>query len=133
MINENVMHTFSFHVLRVATAITFIWIGILIIKSPESWGGYLEPWAVNLLPVSVTTALVATAFVDVAIGVLLLIDWYAWVAALVASIHLLVILITSGITDITVRDIAILGGTIALFVETMPLQLKIKFLKSHSH
>lgn len=127
------MHKFSFHVLRVATAITFIWIGILILKSPESWGGYLEPWAVNLLPVSVTTALVATAFVDIAIGVLLLIDWYAWVAALVASIHLLVILITSGITDITVRDIAILGGTIALFAETMPLQLKIKFLKSHSH
>jgi len=41
----------SFHFLRVGLAITFLWIGILIFKNPEAWGGYLEPWAVGLLPI----------------------------------------------------------------------------------
>jgi hypothetical protein len=29
----------SFHILRVGLAITFLWIGVLIFKNPESWGG----------------------------------------------------------------------------------------------
>lgn len=110
----------SFHILRVGLAITFLWIGVLIIKQPESWGGYLKPWAAGLLPVSLDRAMMGTAVLDIVIGVLLLIDSWVWLAALVGAIHLVMVLAVSGITDITVRDIAILAGTVALLVDSLP-------------
>ncbi len=121
----------SYHILRVGLAITFIWIGILILKSPESWGGYLQPWAVNLLPVSIKEALIGTAFLDIVIGILLLIDWWTWLAGLLGTLHLVSVLIVSGITDITVRDIGLLAAALAITVESFPIIWKNKFLKNN--
>jgi nitroreductase/dihydropteridine reductase len=64
----------SYHIIRVGLAITFLWIGVLIFKSPEGWGTLIQPWAAGLLPVSLKTAMIATAILDLAIGLLLLID-----------------------------------------------------------
>jgi len=110
----------AFHVLRIGTAITFLWIGFLIFQQPEAWGGYMSPWVVDLLPMSVEDTMRSTAILDIVIGFFLLINSFVWLAALVGTIHLIMVLVVSGITDITVRDIGILAGTIALMVETMP-------------
>src|SRR3972149_4739028 len=112
------MKSASHHILRVGMAITFLWIGVLILKQPEAWGGYIQSWVVRLLPVTVVQAMIATAFLDIIIGVFLLIDSFVWLAALVGTTHLIIVLAVSGITDITVRDIAILAGTLALFVDS---------------
>lgn len=113
----------SYHILRIGLAITFLWIGVLILKNPDAWTGYMAPWAANLMPVPVREAMIGTAFLDMALGVLLLCNKFVWVVALVASLHLLVVLIVSGITDITVRDIGLLAGATALFVDTLPANL----------
>jgi len=110
----------SFHILRVGVAITFIWIGVLIFKTPEAWGGYLQPWAAGLLPIPIAQAMIGTAILDIAIGLLLLIDSFVWLAALVGAIHIIIVLTVSGITDITVRDIAIFTVAIALMAESLP-------------
>lgn len=119
----------SYHILRVGMAITFIWIGILILKSPESWAGYMQPWAVKLLPVPAELALVSTAILDIFIGVLFLIDWMTWLAGLLGAFHLVTVLTVSGITDITVRDIGLMAGCIVIMIESLPLSFKYKFLK----
>jgi uncharacterized membrane protein YphA (DoxX/SURF4 family) len=113
----------SFHILRVGMAITFLWIGILIIKQPEAWAGYLQPWAVKLLPVPIEQAMQGTAILDILIGAVLLFGRFAWLAALVGALHIAIVLATSGITDITVRDIGLIAGMIALTVETWPKNL----------
>ncbi len=105
-------------------AITFIWIGVLILKSPESWGGYLHPWAVNLLPISIEQALLGTAIFNIIIGVLLLIDLFTWVAAILGALHIAIVLTVSGISDITIRDIGLLSATIAIAIESLPLWIK---------
>ena len=110
----------SFHILRVGLAITFLWIGILIFKQPEAWAGYLQPWAAKLLPVPIEEAMKGTAILDLGIGVLLLFDYLVWLGALVATLHLVIVLAVSGITDITVRDIGILAATIALMTDSLP-------------
>ena len=122
----------SFHILRVGLAITFLWIGILIFKNPEAWGGYLEPWAVGLLPVPLNEAMIGTAILDIAIGALLLADIFTWLAAFVGAIHLGIVLTVSGITDITVRDIGLLAGLIAIIADSLPqtIQNKIVFMKT---
>ena len=114
------MQKTSFHILRVGLAITFLWIGVLILKEPEAWGGYLQPWAAGLLPVPIAQAMIGTAFLDIAIGVLLLFDSFVWLAALVGAIHLMIVLVVSGITDITVRDIGILAAAVALVADSLP-------------
>ena len=114
------MNKASYHVLRVGVAITFLWIGILILKTPEAWGGYLQPWAAGLLPLSIAEAMMGTAMLDIGIGLFLLIDSFVWLAALVGAVHLVIVLTVSGITDITVRDIAILAAAIALIIDSMP-------------
>jgi len=110
----------SFHILRVGLAITFLWIGILIFKAPAEWGTYLQPWAAKLLPVPVVTAMLGTATLDVAVGFLLLIGFWVWVAAILASLHLLVVLTTVGIDAVTVRDIGLLAGSAALLFDSFP-------------
>lgn len=114
------MMKISFHILRVGLAITFLWVGVLIFKQPEAWGGYLQPWAAGLLPIPIAQAMIGTAILDIVIGFLLLIDSFVWLAALVGAIHLIIILAVSGITDITVRDIGILAAALALMAESLP-------------
>jgi len=122
----------SFHILRVGMAITFLWIGVLIFKEPEAWSGYIQPWAVGLLPGSLEQAMISTAILDILIGLLLLIDRWVWIAALVGTIHLVIVLAVSGITDITVRDIGLLAGTVALMADSLPPYI-INKLKTKKH
>ncbi len=114
------MNKYAFHLLRVGLAITFLWIGLLILKNPEAWGGYLQPWAADLLPIPLAQAMVGTAVFDLLIGFLLLINTWTWLAAFVAAFHLIVVLTASGISEVTVRDIGLLSGALAIFVDAYP-------------
>lgn len=110
----------AFHILRVGVAITFLWIGILIIKNPEGWSGLVQPWAAGLLPVPLKLAMTATAILDISVGLVLLAGFLSWAAALVASAHLALVLTVTGINAITVRDIGLLAATIAIFINSFP-------------
>lgn len=110
----------AFHILRVGTAITFLWIGILIFQHPEAWGAYLMPWAAELLPIPLKEAMIGTALLDIVIGVFLLIDVLTWVAGTIGTLHLVLVLAVSGINAITVRDIGLLAATIALAIHAWP-------------
>lgn len=112
-----IMSRLSYHILRIGLAITFLWIGFLIFMEPEVWGGFLQPWVVELLPVSVKVAMTGTALLDVLIGVLLLLNFYTWLAAGVGALHLVIVLITSGFNSVTVRDIGLLAASAALALE----------------
>ena len=124
------MNKISFHILRVGLAITFLWIGILILKQPEAWGGYLQPWVINLLPIPIGEIMIGTAILDILIGVFLLFDFFVWIAALVGLIHLVIVLLVSGINDITIRDIGILAAITALVIDSLPKSF-IKKIKSN--
>lgn len=119
------MKNSAYHIVRVSMAITFLWIGVLIFRDPESWGGLLQPWAADLLLVPIKQAMIGTAILDMAIGVLLLVDFMPWLAALLGSVHLVIVLATTGISVITVRDIGLLGAAIAIAVTTWPWKKKI--------
>lgn len=119
------MKNSAYHIIRVSMAVTFLWIGVLIFRDPESWGGLLQPWAADLLLVPLKQAMIGTAILDMAIGVLLLVDFLPWLAALLGSIHLVIVLATTGISTITVRDIGLLGASIAIMATTWPRKKKI--------
>lgn len=122
-------HKTNYHVLRVGMAITFLWIGILILKAPASWGGYLQPWAYNLLPGSIESVMIATAVLDIGIGIIFLIDWQTWIAGILATVHIVMVLTVVGISDVTVRDIGLLAACLVTTIESLPLTLQYKLLK----
>ena len=126
------MRKSSYHFLRVGLAITFLWIGILILRDPLAWGSYIQPWALKFLPASLEQAMRGTAVLDIAVGLGLLFDFFPWVVALIGSVHLIIILITSGVTDITIRDVGLLTGTIALLIESSPSWLRGRFARGPS-
>ncbi len=118
------MNTASIHILRVGIAITFLWVGILILQNPAGWGGMTISWILNILPLPIKSVMIGTAFLDIFIGALLLLDVRTWMAALAGSLHLLVVLAAAGINAITVRDIGLLAGTLSLLINTLPLQYR---------
>ena len=110
------MNSYAFHVLRVGIAITFIWIGVLIFQDPVGWAGFIRPWAADILFVSPEKAIIGTAVLDILVGVLLLVDFLTFWASLLASLHLVAVLAVSGIDAITIRDIGLLAGALALVI-----------------
>lgn len=109
----------GFHILRVGLGITFLWVAVLIIKDPASWGLVIKPWAVGLLSIPLKQAMIGTAILDAIIGVLLLVDVLTWLAALLASIHLAIVLTVAGIDQITFRDIGLLAGALAILIDSL--------------
>ena len=122
------MNRASFHILRIGLAVTFLWIGVLILRNPEAWGGYMRPWAAGLLPIPIAQAMTGTAILDIIIGVFLLINFLPRLTAIVGAIHLAVILIVSGITDIAVRDLGLLAGMLALMIDSPPQPITDKII-----
>lgn len=106
---------------------TFGAIGFMILQDPVGWGAMLQPWAAALVPGSLTAVMRQTGVLDIAVGLFLLSPRTAWAAALVGAVHVLIVLITTGINVITIRDVAILGASAALFLETVPPALVRKF------
>lgn len=104
-------------ILRIGMGITFFWIGILIFQHPDAWANFLSPWFVKLLPFSPIHLMEFTSILDILIGVFFILGFFTRVVAMVATIHLVGILISSGITETTIRDVGLLGGTVALFLD----------------
>lgn len=114
----------ALRILRIGLGITFLWVGILIWMNPAVWGAFLLPWASRLLSVPLEQAMLATAVLDIAIGALLLINVFTWLAAAVGALHLVIVLTTSGITDVTIRDVGLLSAVLALALQTVPEKYK---------
>jgi len=82
------------------------------------------PWAADLLPIPLGTAMIITAVLDILVGIFLLIGIWTWHAAFLGAIHLAIVLAVSGINAITVRDIGLFAGALALAVDTWPSNLR---------
>lgn len=114
------MRTSAFHILRVGTAITFLWVGVLIFREPEAWGGLLQPWAAGLLPIPLREAMIGTAILDLLIGFFLLVDKYVWLFSLIGLAHLIIVITVVGINAITVRDIGLAAAVLSLLFASWP-------------
>lgn len=91
---------------------TFLWIGIDMMRFPQNWIGYLP----DAIPFGFSreTALQLNAFFDIAIGALLLLNKLPRATALLATLHLAGILIVNGINGVLVRDVGLFGAVLAL-------------------
>ncbi len=118
------MNKTAYHILRVGLGITFAAIGYMILRAPDLWASFLQPWAVRLVPGSLYSMMISTAWLDIAVGVFLIANVFTWLAALIGAGHIAIVLVTCGITDITVRDIGLFTAALALSIERLPAKLR---------
>lgn len=80
------------------------------------WPKYLSPWMANLLPVPAETFMYAVGVIEIGVGLMVLTRWTrlgAWIAA--AWLVLIALnLVTMGLFDIAVRDLAMAVGAYTL-------------------
>lgn len=95
-----------------------MWIGVKIFQDPMGWSSYMQDWFIKLLPVSPTSFMKLNSYVDVGLGILLIFGQFTKLVAGICALQLAGILIASGITDVTVRDIGLLGAALGLFFDT---------------
>ncbi len=125
------MKKIPLHILRIGLAVTFLWIGVLIIMQPAMWGSYMQPWAEKLIPFAMEPMMLSVGVLDLVIGALLALGVVIPLAAAVGALHVFFVLVVSGITDITVRDIAILAAALALMMESLPEPIAYKLFHYH--
>lgn len=117
----------SFLILRIGLGITFFWIGILILQDPIGWSGMVKQEIQNLFPVPIKIVMLNTAILDIAVGIFLINNFFpflTWAAAVLGAFHLIIVLIATGIDAVTVRDIGLLGGVMAVALKIWPEKIK---------
>ncbi|MEO6077443.1 MAG: hypothetical protein ABIP54_01535 [Candidatus Andersenbacteria bacterium] len=98
--------------LSIGLGIVFFWIGVDILRHPDSWIGFIP----TNLPIHIpTTALLkANGVFDMAVGLLLILRIWPKLIAFLAMGHLAVIIITQGVDAVIIRDVGLFGVTLAL-------------------
>jgi len=86
----------------------------MILAEPLVWGSYMQAWAADLLPMPIEQMMITTGYYDITTGILFLIPPVAFFAGILGTLHMLTVLVTSGVNEGTVRDFAILGASLAV-------------------
>ena len=107
-------------ILRIGLGISFIYTSYFILKSEDHWADGIKPWAKRLLPVAPERFMASVAVYDLMQGLWLISGWYLWIAAAIATLHLIQVLIGAGINDSTYRDIGLMGAALAVFLLSAP-------------
>lgn len=103
-------------VLRVTLGITFVWIGTLIVREPESWAGLIRTEIADLMPIDPATMMFEAGIGDIVIGVMLILGIFPWIAGLLAGLHMLGVVLTIYTGDTTARDIGLMGAGFAVML-----------------
>lgn len=97
-----------------------IWFGLNEVRNPEAWAIYVPGFLQGMSMVN--TLVLVHGVILILSGVALIFNFYRRLAAIVLALMLLDIVATlwlgSGLDEITVRDIGLLGMALALIKET---------------
>ena len=113
-------------ILRVGLALTFLFSGYDLITSPSSWVSFVPFWMKNMLPVDVLTYIQIQGGVEILLALALLSGFFLRPAAFLAALEMVAILLLYGVDAVTFRDLAILGGSLALFFGTFAPKIEAK-------
>ena len=99
--------------LRLGLGLVFLWIGLDMIRSPNNWIGFLPA---NLpFGLSQDLALKLSSFLDIILGALIILGPFRKTTSALASLHLISIIVINGIDAVIIRDVGLLGASLALF------------------
>lgn len=109
-------HELTNVVLRFAVGSVFLWLGIDKWIHPDAWYGWMTSSALTYLPASPESVLWIGGAAEFAVGALLVAGKHVQLASAAAGIFLATVALSFGPNDVTVRDSALIGACLALFI-----------------
>src|SRR5690606_29431057 len=103
-------------VLRFAVGASFLWFGVDKWVHPEAWISYFPNWLLNTRNSGETWLQIGGAF-EFALGIFLVAGAKLRTVSAMGGIYLAAVAVILGANEVTVRDTAIIGGLLALFIE----------------
>lgn len=103
-------------VLRFAVGAVFLWFGVDKWIHPLAWLGWIPTWVDERLPVSMMTFIWWNGAFEFTVGILLVAGRLLRGTSIVAGLFLVGIAIALGANEVTVRDSALAGCCLALFI-----------------
>ena len=111
---------YSYLVLRFGLAIVFFWFGVDKFLHPDYWlQAWVPDWVLTMiqsLGVTGTQFIIINGIFEVLIGLSLVTGVFMRLFSAVGILFLIGITLFLGVTEITVRDIGIVGGLLAIFL-----------------
>lgn len=101
--------------LRLGLAAMFLWFGFSQLLDGLNWVGWVPEWAVNTLNVPPAMIVLANGAFEVVAGIMLALNLLTRWVALALALHLAVITLEIGLSQIGVRDFGLTMATFALF------------------
>lgn len=100
-------------VLRIGLAIVILWFGVQQLLHPDSWVLWVPEWAAfsGMEPV---TIVYLNGFFELVAGLMLLIGFYARIAAFGLFLHLCIIVFDIGLNPTGVRDFGLAVALLAI-------------------
>jgi len=114
----NIMEKYSKEILRIWTAIVYLWFGFSQLIDPGFWSSWLPKW-VDSFPIDTNMLIYINWWVEVVLWLFLILWFKTRIAALLMSIHMLAILWDiwyNANPGIFVRDFWILVATFVVFL-----------------
>jgi hypothetical protein len=102
-------------VMRFSVGSMFMWFGMDKWSNPEAWFGWLPAWF-GIVPVSAATLVVIGGLLEFLLGVAVVASWHLRLFTLMAAGGLLVGNLVMGVSDMTIRDGAVTGVLLSLFI-----------------
>ena len=111
---------YSYLVLRIALAAVFFWFGVHKFLQPEYWlNAWIPTWTIALVEnigIGATQFVYLNGILEILIGLSLLTGVLIKFFSLLGVVILLCIIIFIGISEVTIRDLGLLGALLALFL-----------------
>lgn len=104
-------------VLRFAVGATFLWFGVDKWVHPEAWQSYVTVFVPHAQDVAVARFTTVVGALEFVAGMFLVAGASLRSVSALAGLYLVAISILTGANESTIRDSAIVGGLLALFIE----------------
>lgn len=108
------MERYAPAVLRIGLAMFLFWFGFSQLMNPADWLSWVPNWATNLTGIDADDIVYMNGTFEVTAGILLAIGLWTRVVALIAALHLFVIVIDIGLSAIGVRDFGLAVALLSL-------------------
>ncbi|MEK7176756.1 MAG: DoxX family protein [Patescibacteria group bacterium] len=107
------MDRYASRVLRIGTALVFIWFGFEQLTNVNEWTGWLPSYTSGF-PISATTLVYINGAFETIFGLLLLVGLYTKLSASLLALHMAHIISVVGYGEIGVRDFAIFVAVLSV-------------------